>query len=155
MFRASHRLARIAGFVLVVWCAVLTQGTAALAVTSLSPIIVDECRLNTNRSYVSADRPLVLAFTNRRATPADEIRFTVEYARRTEHITDRGTFSQNVRIDHAFNGFYNVRYQGLPPTCTIDYVEFRDGSTWTAPSPSPDRSADQSGTIGAAKRPCG
>lgn len=101
-----------------------------------NPIIIDECRINNAHSYVSADRPLVLAFTNRRATPADEIRFTVKYGDRTEHIVDRGTFSQNVRIDHAFSGFYNERYQGLPPSCTVDYVEFRDGSVWTATTPS-------------------
>ena len=68
--------------------------------------------------------------------PADEVRFTVEYAGRTEHIIDRGTFSQNVRIDHAFNGFYNARYRGPSPRCTVDYVEFRDESVWMAESPS-------------------
>jgi hypothetical protein len=158
MFRlemGTRQLARVAAFILVVWSAVLTQSAAALAVTSLSPITVDECRINNTRSYVSADRPLVLAFTNRRPAPADEIRFTVEYGGRTEHITDRGTFSQNVRIDHAFNGFFNARYQNLPPTCTIDYVQFRDGSTWTATSPSPGPSADARVPIGALKRPCG
>jgi hypothetical protein len=113
----------------------------AIMMLSLNPIIIDDCHVNNTRSYISADRPVVLAFTNRQATPADEIRFTVEYAGRTEHIVDRGTFSENVRIDHAFSGFFNARYQGAPPTCTVDYVEFRDGSIWTAAAPSPDQSA--------------
>jgi hypothetical protein len=113
----------------------------AIIMLSLNPVIIDECRINNTRSYVSANRPLVLAFTSRAATPADEIRFTVEYDGRTEHIVDRGTFSRDVRIDHAFNGFYNARYQGAPPSCTVDYVEFRDGSIWAATAPSPDRSA--------------
>jgi K+-transporting ATPase KdpF subunit len=113
----------------------------AVIVLSLNPIIIDECRIDNTRSYVSADRPVVLAFTNRQATSADEIRFTVEYAGRTEHIIDRGTFSQNVRIDHAFSGFYNARYRGVPPTCMVDYVEFRDGSSWSATAASPGQSA--------------
>jgi hypothetical protein len=86
---------------------------------------------------VSAYRPVELVFTNRRATPADEIHFTVEYAGRAEHIIDRGTFSQNVRVDHAFNGFYNEPYRDSPASCSIEYVEFRDGSVWRAAAPSP------------------
>jgi hypothetical protein len=77
----------------------------------------------------------MLAFTNRRAMPAQEVRFTVEYGGHTEHIVDRGTFSQNVRIDHSFNGFFNVRYRGPAPSCTVDYVEFQDASVWMAGSP--------------------
>jgi hypothetical protein len=113
----------------------------ATIVFAMNPIVIDECHITNTRSYVSADRPIAVAFTNRRATPAEEIRFTVEYAGRTEHVVDKGTFSQNVRVDHAFRGFYNERYQAVPPSCTVDYVEFRDGSVWTATTPSPNQSA--------------
>jgi hypothetical protein len=112
----------------------------AIATFSLNPIVIDECRITNTRSYVSVDKPVVLAFTNRRATPAEEIHFTVRYAGRTEQIVDKGTFSQNVRIDHAFRGFYNQRYQASSPSCAVDYVEFRDGSVWTAATPSPGQS---------------
>jgi hypothetical protein len=122
---------------LVVWCALLPQVTAALAVTSSSPVVIDDCRISNTRSYVSAFRPVVLAFTNRRATPAEEVRFTVEYAGRTEHLVDRGNFSQDVRVEHAFDGFFNARYRAQSPTCRVDYVEFADASTWAATSPPP------------------
>jgi hypothetical protein len=110
----------------------------AFAGPSSSPITIDECRITNNRSYVSAHAPLVLVFTNREAVPAGEIRFTVRYAGRTEHIVDKGTFYQNVRIEHAFNAFYNARYAGPGPSCSVDYVEFRDGSTWSAASSAPE-----------------
>jgi hypothetical protein len=113
----------------------------AAIVFAVNPVVIEECRIDNTRSYVSADRPLVLAFTNRRATPADEVHVTVRYAGRTEHIVDRGIFSRDVRIDHAFRGFYNARYLAAPPTCTVDYVEFQDGSTWTATAPSPAQSS--------------
>jgi hypothetical protein len=132
---STNRKLMVAGLALIAWCA-LTQGATALAVSSLNPVVVDDCRISNTRSYVSAYRPLMLAFTNRRAMAADEIRFTVQYGGRTEHIVDRGTFSQNVRIDHSFNGFYNVRYGGPSPSCTVDYVEFRDASVWMAGPPS-------------------
>ena len=125
------------GIVALVWGALLTQGTAALAITSINPVTINDCRISNTRSYVSAYKPIVLVFTNRRAVPADEVRFTVEYGGRTEHVSDRGTFSQNVRIEHAFSGFYNVRYGSPPPNCTVDYVEFRDGTVWTPTPPSP------------------
>jgi len=118
-----------------VWCA-LTQGAPALAVSSRTPVVVDDCRITNTRSYVSAYRPLMLAFTNRRATPAEEVRFTVQYGGHTEHIVDRGIFARNVRIDHWFNGFFNVRYAGPAPSCRVDYVEFQDASVWMAGSPS-------------------
>jgi hypothetical protein len=129
---ALYRKTLVAGLALIVWCA-LAQ--AALAVSSRTPVVVDDCRITNTRSYVSAFRPLMLAFTNRRAMPAEEVRFTVQYGGHTEHIVDRGTFAQNVRIDHAFNGFFNVRYAGPAPTCRVDYVEFRDASVWMAGSP--------------------
>ena len=131
------RFIRSAGLALVVWCALLPQATAALAVTSLSPIVIDGCRVSNTRSYVSAFRPLEIAFTNRRGSPADEVRFTVEYAGHTEHVVDRGTFSQNVQIDHAFDGFYNVRYRDESPICNVEYAQFRDDSVWAAASSSP------------------
>lgn len=106
-----------------------------IAILMVSPIAVDECRVANTRSYVSVGNPLALGFTNLRATPADEVHFSVEYAGRTEHVVDRGTFSQNVRIGHAFSGFFNARYQGAPPSCTIDYVEFADGTVWTTTAP--------------------
>jgi hypothetical protein len=137
IFIALRRLARIVGIALAVYYALLLQSTAALAITSFNPVVINDCRISNTRSYVSSYKPVELVFTNRRATPADEIHFTVEYAGRAEHIIDRGTFSQNVRVDHAFNGFYNAPYRDSPPTCSIDYVQFRDGSVWRAAVPSP------------------
>jgi hypothetical protein len=117
--------ARIAGFVLATGCALLLQPDAAMAATPLAPVDINECRIIGNRADVSAYKPIVLSFTNRRATAANVVAFTIDYAGRTERIIDRGTFTQNVQIDHAFAGFYNVRYRGPSPSvCRVDYVGF-------------------------------
>jgi hypothetical protein len=138
---SRHRLVSIAGVVLVVWAVFQTQCAAALAISSLDPITIDACRLDNTRSYVSAFKPLSLIFTNRASMPVNEVRFTVTYAGRTEHIVDRGTFAQDVRIEHAFNGFYGVPHLQASPNCRVDYVEFSDGTVWmpssTASSPCP------------------
>jgi hypothetical protein len=68
--------------------------------------------------------------------PADEIWFTIEYGGRTEHLTDKGIFSPNVRIAHEFNGFYNTKYHAPTPSgCSVDYVHFSNGSSWSRPRP--------------------
>jgi hypothetical protein len=127
--------ARFAGFVLAFACPLLLQPAAAVAATPSDPVDIDACRIASNRGYVSAYKPIELSFTNQGAAPADEVRFTVVYAGRTEQITDRGAFAQNVRIDHAFAGFYNVRYRGPSPSiCRVDYVGFSDGTAWPEPS---------------------
>jgi hypothetical protein len=130
----SYR-ARIAGFVLAAGCALLLQPAAASAATSVAPVDINECRIVANRAYVSAYKPIVLSFTSRGAIAVNVVRFSVVYAGLTERIVDRGTFSQNVRIDHAFDGFYDVRYRGAAPSsCRVDYVGFSDGTVWPAAS---------------------
>jgi hypothetical protein len=111
--------------------ALLSQNVVGLAQTATDPIRLDDCRIMNTRSYVSAYKPITLSFTNLRASSADNIRFVVQYAGRTEHITDKGTFAQNVTVTHAFNGFYNSRYVGAALcSCTVEYAHFSDGSTW-------------------------
>lgn len=133
----SYR-ARIAELVLATGCALLLQPAAAMTATLLTPVDINECRIVANRADVSAYKPIVLSFTNRRATAANVVAFTIDYGGQTERIVDRGTFTQNVRIDHAFAGFYNVRYRGPSPSvCRVDYVGFSDGTAWPAPSAAP------------------
>lgn len=129
---ALRRLVWIVGSVLAACCGLLLQSAAALAAGAYDPVVIDDCRIRNARSYVSSYEPIELVFRNLRAAPAVEIHFTVEYAGRTEHIVDRGTFSQNVEVDHAFEGFYNAPYRDSPPSCGVDYVRFRGGGVWRA-----------------------
>ena len=81
---------------------------------------------------------VAITFRNRRAMPANEVQFIVVYDGRTAHITDRGTFSQNVAIDHAFNAFdFPVYYGLLPERCDVEYVRYSDGMTWTPSASNP------------------
>jgi hypothetical protein len=120
----SYR-ARIAGFVLATGCALLLQPAAAKAAPSPAPVDINECRIVGNGAFVSAYKPIVLSFTNRRPAAASVVAFTIDYAGRSERIIDRGTFIQNVRIDHAFDGFFDAPFRGpSPSSCRVDYVGF-------------------------------
>ena len=134
---------RIAATGLIAWAFIGQAGTA-YAASPLDPISIDDCHINNSRTFVSAYKPIAITFTNRRSTAADEVRFTVEYADRTAHFTDTGTFSHGIGIHHAFNAFYGLLYYGvIPKSCTIDYVHFTDGSVWTPqPSPAPTSAHD-------------
>lgn len=104
----------------------------AVYASTSDPISIDDCHINNSRSFVSAYKPLAITFTNRRTVAADEVRFTVDYAGRIAHVADTGTFSHNIGIHHAFNALYGSLYYGaIPRSCTVDYVHFADGSTWT------------------------
>jgi uncharacterized membrane protein len=130
--------ARIAGFVLATGCALLLQPAAAKAAASVAPIQINQCYIVANRGFVSAYRPIVLSFTNRQPTPANVVAFTIDYAGRTERIVDRGTFFQSVRINHTFDGFFDVPYRGpAPSSCRVDYVGFSDGTVWPSASSAP------------------
>src|ERR1700674_3803677 len=132
-----QRLGRLAARALIVSGSVLALRTTAFAASS-DPIRIDDCYVVNNRSYVSPYKSLVLTFTNRRAVPADEVHFTVEYAGKTAHITDTGIFSQNIGIHHSFSPFQGSRYHGkLPDSCTVDYVHYSDSTLWTPQSPAP------------------
>jgi hypothetical protein len=110
----------------------LLLGATVSQVTAAQPIRIDDCRILNSRSFVSAYGPVVVTFTNERRVPADEVSFTIEYGGRTERFIDKGAFSPDVRIEHAFNGFYDANYRGPTPTrCGVDYVHFSDGSSWS------------------------
>jgi len=112
--------------------AFLSQAAVGLSAEASEPVRIDNCRILNTRSYVSAYKPIEISFTNQRASTADEIRFVVQYGGRTEHITDKGRFVQNVRVVHAFNGFFNSPYFGaVPGSCKVEYVHFSDGGAWT------------------------
>ena len=108
---------------------------------SPEPVQIEGCRVLNTKSYVSAYKPIVISFTNERPVSANVVSFTITYGERTERVTDKGVFSQGVRIEHAFNGFYNAHYRGPAPNeCTVDYVHFSDGSAWpAAPAPASTR----------------
>jgi hypothetical protein len=114
---------------------------AAVAAGSPEPVRIESCRILNTKSYVSAYKPIVVSFANERPVSADVVSFTIKYGERTERVTDKGVFAPGVRIEHAFNGFYNAQYRGPTPAgCTVEYVHFTDGSAWpAAPAAVPTR----------------
>jgi|GEM_PF-5396105 len=85
-------LSRIGVTALIVCVSVLAESELAFAASASDPISINDCHINNSRAFVSAYKPLAITFTNRRAVAADEVRFTFEYASKTAHVDDTGTW---------------------------------------------------------------
>lgn len=132
--RARHRISAACSFCIVL---TLSSGVAPAAASTMLPVRIEECHMDVPRGAPSPYTQAAITFTNQRAVAATEVRFIVVYDGRTAHITDRGMFSQNVAIIHAFHAFDAPIYYGLlPKICDVEYIRYSDGTTWTAPSAS-------------------
>jgi hypothetical protein len=116
-----------AGIALLVCLAASSFADAApaRAVSASGAVQVLECRIYNRLSYVDPYRPVTITFVNRGDVSVDAVRFTIEYAGRTATLVDRGTFSKDVTIEHAFRAFWNVPYAGAAPQkCVVDSVHY-------------------------------
>lgn len=102
-------------------------------VPTIGPMQIVHCVVNRRLGYVDPYESLSITFINRRDAPADDVHFVVQYAGHTAQLDDRGAFSKDVKIEHVFRAFWNLRFAGSEPTsCVADYVHFRDGSSWSS-----------------------
>jgi hypothetical protein len=119
--------------------------TAAAAPIAIDRCTVDEAAAIENpkigfRSSTVAG--IVVAFTNERDAPANEVRFRIRYGGNKLTFVDRGTFAPHAKLSHEFSKF-SVVYEGSSVDCSVLSAVFSDGSRWDAPgqtqSPPPAR----------------
>jgi hypothetical protein len=119
----------------------LTALAATLAVSTSPtppaqyPIAVTRCDIVQNVIPFPYDagafpgtNTLDVSFVNHAPVAAKDVRIVVTFQGSTETIDDRGTFSQNVAIDHTFDpsaGFGSGAAQ-----CSVASAQFADGSVW-------------------------
>lgn len=127
----------------IVLAAALTfAGTVVGLKTLAVSAAVDNPPVSIDDDFVTAYKGATVArfhhrFTNQAAVAADIVRFAVDLGpgNKPLTITETGTFSPGVRIDREDN-LARYFYQMSPriPTCSVTYVHFIDGTSWTAPS---------------------
>jgi hypothetical protein len=72
---------------------------------------------------------LQISFVNHAPVAAKDVKFVVSYAGASETIDDRGTFSNDVAIEHNFDPSVNLFGNGAAE-CSVASVTFADGTTW-------------------------
>jgi hypothetical protein len=111
-----------------------------------SPIIVDYCHIDYEQgpnvtpsaaiALTKKSGPLEIKFTNESEKTATTIRFGVEMEKSTASIRDVGSFAPGITIHHKFRDFSGQTkfiFSSEPqPKCSVQYVKFADGSTWSA-----------------------
>jgi hypothetical protein len=97
------------------------------------PIAVTQCNLFQNVFALPeggpspATRSLQISFVNHSPVAAKAVRFIIRYGGATQTIDDRGTFSQNVAIEHSFDP---SSVNSGSAQCEVASVTFADGTTW-------------------------
>jgi hypothetical protein len=132
---ALLRLCRGTGLAFILVASLLGKpiGTRAdTSATASAPIQILKCSVNQNRAYVDPYQAISIAFVDRGDVSADEVKFAITYAGHAAVLRDSGVFSKDATIDHAYKAFWGMRFEGpTPSACIIEYVHFRDGSSWT------------------------
>ncbi len=112
-----------------------TPGADAAIGLDNAPVSINAHLVTTSKGATTAR--FYHRFTNRSAVTADVVRFTVYVGTGSKPltITESGTFSPGVAIDREDTlGSRNSLTRPVTPSCTVSYVHFTDGSSWTAPS---------------------
>ena len=125
----TKRVALVISFSAIVAAgAAIPRIAVAAPLEETTPIQMPACRINWTRTGTK----IKMNFINLQAAPADVVHFTIVYGGVTREITDRGTFSQGVRIAHIFPVEYGMLGPSLPEKCVVDYVHFSNGTTWSS-----------------------
>jgi hypothetical protein len=109
-----------------------TSAVDAAVSTDNTPVVIDD-HLVTHAKGTDTSR-FYHRFTNTTNVTADVIRFIVDEGpgNQAQTVTETGTFSPGVGIDREDS--FASSSTSIPPTCTVTYVHFTDGTSWTAPS---------------------
>lgn len=66
-----------------------------------------------------------VSFVNAGSAPLNSVTFIVHYNGETQTVTDRGTFSPGIRIDHQLGALQSEPYAGRDVTCEVSTFPLR------------------------------
>ncbi|MDB5094246.1 MAG: hypothetical protein JWO85_2347 [Candidatus Eremiobacteraeota bacterium] len=106
-----------------------------------APVAVSSCAITNlynpaigaEFSSPAAHPVLQLTFVNTADAAATQVTFDVTHGGAHTLVTDRGSFSTGIPIEHAFEDDFGNGYDGARDTCSVVAIAFADGRRWTAP----------------------
>ena len=130
--------------------AVQAQTPSAAASAPVAPITVTSCEplktsqgLGLGNMTFNVGRPVYffrVGFANAGTAPATVVRFQIDFNTERLMITDAGSYAPGVTVSHIFrDDAKNVQSSPRPGgngpfACSVVSAQFKDGTTWTAPS---------------------
>jgi hypothetical protein len=113
--------------------------TPSAAPTGAAPVAISACRGGIASVELIEIAAYDVTLRNTAAVPADEIKLSVRYGRRrkTAAFDVRGTFAPGTDVTRHLRrtvggGLYS--YESDTNDCSVDYVHFSDGTSWSAPA---------------------
>ena len=119
--------------------AAAVTGASMLPAAAAAPVLVKQC-------FITAPKPLSKNASGTQIDyiiygkkKASQITFAIAYRNSAQHflrtVTDYGTFSPGVEIQHHFDLYNDVTYAGKEvQSCIPTKVKWADSSLWIAPS---------------------
>jgi hypothetical protein len=75
-----------------------------------------------------------IVYHDNRQVAAQKVVFQVNYRGVVQSVVDVGNFTQGAEINHTFNDFDGLGYEGpTPDRIQVVYVAFADGTVWQQP----------------------
>lgn len=112
--------------------------SAAPSPAATAPVAIGACRGGIASVELVEIAAYDVTLRNTAAVAADEIKLSVRYGRRrrTAAFDVRGTFAPGVEVTRHLRrtvsgGLYS--YESDSNDCSVDYVHFTDGTSWSAP----------------------
>ena len=112
---------------------------ASPAAAPAGPVTISACSGGIRSYELTEGASYEVTLRNTSRISADEVRLSVRYGRHERRATFdlKETFAPNVdltrRVRRNVNGGF-FTYVSDQNDCTVDYVHFADGTSWTAPA---------------------
>jgi len=114
-------------------------GAALAPAAAAAPVMVKQCFVTQPKPLSKTASGTQIDYIIYGKKPASQITFAVAYRNAAQHflrtVTDYGTFSPGVQINHHFSLFNDVTYSGQHvQSCVPIKVKWADSTLWVAPS---------------------
>ena len=108
----------------------------AVAQAKTNPISIQHCFVTVPKGLSKKAGGTQIGYVNRGSKTAESVTFAVGYRNAAQHflrrVTDYGSFSPGVMIDHHFALYSDVTYAGKQTQgCQAVSVKWSDGTRWT------------------------
>jgi hypothetical protein len=114
-------------------------GMSLAPAQAAAPVVVKSCNIIAPKALSKKAGGTQIDYIIYGKKPAAQITFAVGYRNAAQHflrtVTDYGTFSPGVQINHHFSLYNDVTYSGSQvSSCVPIKVKWQDSTLWVAPS---------------------
>ena len=109
----------------------LALGPAAASAKTYGPVTITACSLGQSGNVVANNSLEIKYFNNQPGRTLDSVTFAIRYRGVWQTVTDTGKFTYGAAIDHTFNNFSGLPWEGPNPgICRVKTAVYGDGQVY-------------------------